>query len=307
MNGLTRKWFAAAILLFPVLVIAGCGDDNPSGVANDQAPALPDQQSFSMDNSAFPESQELGDKPSNGLRDIIWEDTGDRDGSGKGTPDVSGAPVADSASYSNYVAGRTVVGVARAAVVAFSAAPASAFAGAFNATPAQQSDGSWTWSYAIVYGSASYNLALNGAPSVDRVDWSMRVTTTGLAQNVTNFLWFSGQTQNGGGAGYWQVYDALQPEAPANLIRVDWSRVSAGSWTATWLNNRVGSYAYGDNLAYSEIAADASVTYTRGSDGDESFVRWNMATTAGSVRLPVYNGGQEACWDASHFNSSCSQ
>lgn len=292
----------AALLIAPALTLAGCGgDDGPSGTTNNEAPALPDQASLSMDSSAFPNtgSNVRRDQPN----DVVYEDYGGGR-YGKGAP-ASGTPT-DSMSYSNYIVGRSVATAVNVAIGAFAAAPAAAFAGAFLATPVQEEDGSWTWSYGVIYGSVSYTLSLNGRWNGSATDWAMRVTTSGLTQNVTNFLWYSGQTQNAGSMGYWQLYDMTAPQTPTNLLRVDWNRASADNRSMVWLNNRVGGTAYGDNLTYAQNEDAVSMDYLDASSGVTSFVRWNIDTTAGSVRLPMYNGGQEACWDEDHLNASCS-
>lgn len=303
-----QKASLAVLLLLPVLLI-GCGnDDNPAGTTNDEAPALPDQSSMSVDNSAF-ESTPSASVGSTGTKDTppIVEEDYQRFGGpfDKGSPAAGVA--ADSAGYANYVAGRTVAAAANVAVVVFSAAPSAALAGASLAVPQAQADGSWNWSYAVTYGYVTYNLVLNGKAASSGTNWSMRVSTTGLSQNLSNFLWFSGQTQSGGNTGYWQLYDPTFASAPTNLIRVDWNRVSATNRSAVWQNNRVGGTAYGDNLTYAQSGSEASIDYADVSEATASFVRWNTDTSAGSVRVPVFNGGAEACWDASHLNTSCAQ
>jgi hypothetical protein len=298
---------AAIVLILPAVFAAGCGDDdNPAGTDDDNlvAPALPDQQSMAIDNTPF-EAAAAGSKGTRYPNDREWVD---HNGSRYDNKAASGGAVAalvDSASYSNYVTGRAVATVVGAAITVHSAAPAWAFQGAFGATPVKQQDGSWSWSYSLGYGQAMYSMVLNGMPSSEGVNWTMRVSTVGLTQNVTNFLWYSGQTTNGGAAGYWQLYDVATPSVPVSTVRVDWARSSADNRSATWLNNRVGGQGYGDTLVYSQNEDDVSMTFTNASSGEQSFVRWNVDTTAGSVRVPLYNGGQEACWDSQHLNKNC--
>jgi hypothetical protein len=57
----------------PVLMFAGCGDDNPASVANDEAPALPDASSLSMNGSAFPAAAPSGGRTGDDPLDLVWE------------------------------------------------------------------------------------------------------------------------------------------------------------------------------------------------------------------------------------------
>lgn len=295
---------AAIVLILPALFAAGCGDDDNPADTDDNlvAPALPDQQSLAIENTAFAAAPN-GTKGTKYPNDREWVDYNGSRYDNKSDPGASA--LIDSASYSNYNAGRAVATVVGVAITLNSAAPAWAFQGAFGATPVKQVDGSWSWSYSLSYGAAMYSLVLNGMPSGEGVNWTMRVSTVGVTQNVTDFLWYSGQTTNGGASGHWQLYDIAAPSVPVPTVRADWVRTSADNRSAMWRNNRVGSPGYGDTLVYLQNEDDISMTFTPSATSVQSFVRWNVDTTAGSVRVPLYNQGQEACWDSQHLNKNC--
>ena len=44
--------------------------------------------------------------------------------------------------------------------------------------------------------------------------------------------------------------------------------------------------------------------FRKGAGGDLSFIRWNADGT-GSLKVPDYNGGEEACWDRWQENADC--
>jgi hypothetical protein len=288
------------------LVLAGCTDDNPADTGNDEPPALPDGDVFGIDDSAFKIDPTATSSPISGRRPlVVVDDNLGVAGAAKAVPQPSAS--ADSASYANYIVGRAAVTAATAATVALSAAPAHAFAGAYFATPAKEDDGSWTWAYSVAYGQATYNLELNGRRISDHTTWSMRLSTSGLAQDLTNFLWYDGETRNGGANGYWQIYDMAVPSTATNLFRVDWSRASADNRSAVWLYNRADAAATGSTLTYQQNEDEASVNFWDAQFSEHSRVRWNIDTTEGGVRAPRYNGGQEACWDSQHLNTNCAQ
>lgn len=258
--------------------MAGCGDDDgPAGPGDlGQPPALPDESSLSIDLSAFlsPSSK--------------WV--------------IQPQTPSDSSSY---LTARATLAIVNLAILYVAAPAAAAFQGAFGATPVHQADGSWTWSYIVTYDSRSFALALNGKAAADESQWSMRVTTTGLGNDLTDYLWYSGAVATAGDEGYWQLYDPMVPATPTNALRVDWQVASADNRTAVWVNNRIGGAGEGDSLTYLLNEDAASVSFRDASNGVVSAVEWSVDTTAGSITVPFYNQGARACWDSGHLNAPC--
>jgi hypothetical protein len=290
-----------------LLLAAGCGgDDDPDPVDPGDVnvmPVLPDAQSLTIDMTGFDESL-IED-----IRNDDGRDVRDVDQLGFGSPNKfdDGASVsADSASYSNYNAGRTAFGFINNSITGCAAHPAFAFAGAVQTTPVEEEDGSWTWTYTHVEGWVRYDVVLNGRTVGSTAEWSMTVTTKGRTGNVNDFLWLTGTTADDGLSGAWQVYD-LDAAEGTPLVRVDWSRPSAGEMVSAWLNNKPGNPKFGDLLTYTLGQSSVSLIYAKATGGTPTQVEWNTSTTAGSVRLPMYNSGNVACWNEEHVNSSCEQ
>lgn len=306
MDGFARKKLATALTTILILIFAaGCGDDDsPLTPGGDDTLSLPDAQSLSiqMGFEAYVPGSRVGD----GSRDVVVVEHSIPGASAKW---VEGEEVvfADSASSSNYNAGRSAFSTMNSSVAGLAVVPAYVFAGAFATPSLAQADGSWLWSYSVPDGWLKYDVSLTGRLVNGATEWSMNVSTAGRTRNVSNFLWMTGTTAANGLSGFWQVYDMDAPSASTTLVRVDWTRDSVGGITSFWLNNRVGHPAYGDFLTYSLNQSEATIDFSKSGGSYNSDLRWNLQTTAGSVRMPLFNGGSEACWDAQHVNMSCSQ
>ena len=62
----------------------------------------------------------------------------------------------------------------------------------------------------------------------------------------------------------------------------------------------------GTSIAFTADGDLSRIDLVDGPTGDESFIRWNEATGAGSLLVPDYNGGEEACWDEEQWDVDCS-
>jgi len=307
MDGFTRKKLATALTTIPMIIFAaGCGDeDSPLDPGGDGSLSLPDAQSLSIQLTGLNDAYVPEPRGGDGSRDVVVVDHTVPGANAKWLDGKSAA--ADSASSSNYNAGRTAFSTMNSSVAGLASASAYAFAGAFATTPSAQPDGSWLWSYSMLDGWLKYDLALTGRVNNGQTEWTMYVTTTGRTRNASSFLWMTGTTAANGLSGSWQIYDMDAPSASTTLLRIDWTRDASGGITSFWLNNRVGHPGYGDYLTYSLSQNEATLEYSKSGGSYSSDLRWNLTTTAGSVRMPLYNSGSEACWDEQHINMSCSQ
>lgn len=308
MKVFVRRKLARTLATLPLLVLAaGCGGDDESPITpgGDGTPVLPYAQSLSISVAGFEDAFTPGVRDgSGGPRDVVVVDTGAPDASGKS--ELGGRANADSASSANYNAGRSTVASVNSSITSLASLTSYCYSRAFSTTPQEETDGSWTWSYSVVDGWIKYDVNLNGVVSGDGTEWTMSVTTSGRTGNVNNFVWASGTTASNNLSGSWQVYDLDRAPGTA-LVRVDWTRDESGGLTSVWLNNSATHQSYGDNLAFSYDGSVATLEYSKAGGSYQSTVTWSPVTTAGSVRMPLFNGGNEACWDAQHANSSCAQ
>ena len=61
----------------------------------------------------------------------------------------------------------------------------------------------------------------------------------------------------------------------------------------------------GDSLAYYHNAPFCSIVFTDASANQEWFINWNEEDGTGSLRVPDYKEGQEACWDQEQNDIEC--
>jgi hypothetical protein len=176
--------------------------------------------------------------------------------------------------------------------------PIAAFALAIHSVPTRQPDGSWLWVYTWVYGEEEAQIRLRGEPDDDGSNWELRVTLPDL--DVENELWFEGETSRWGEEGHWEFYDFNKPEDPM-IGRLEWYTTTTKkevSFTDLYTNP-------GDELTYREGGADRSIDFSDASEAHEWFIRWNVESGRGSLMVPDYNDGHEACWDELHNDVEC--
>ena len=172
-------------------------------------------------------------------------------------------------------------------------APVSTFSAALNTVPVAQEDGSWVWTYDWHYGPDPITVILRGLPVGDVVEWEMSLSPVGTDYTV---VWFTGTTNGNGQEGHWLFHDLDTEGFPV-------------SGEIIWGRNFLEFVGHdGDagieRLRFSDNAPDFSIEFTPGDGSATSFIRWNDSGT-GSLQVPDYNEGLEACWDVYQQNTVC--
>ena len=195
--------------------------------------------------------------------------------------------------------------------------PVGAFALAIHSIPQQQDDGAWLWTYIFVDEAVEYSVFLYGTPQDTYVDWRMEVSTNDPGFLLDHFVWFSGRTQNDESAGYWQFNDPVF-DGPAfaavstastpgvNTIRIDWQNPSATEHRLTITVNGTGHKDEGDYLEFFESSFVGSITHYDAGEGLTSDITY-YPDGSGSLTVPDYNNGEQACWDQHQFDTDCPQ
>jgi hypothetical protein len=176
--------------------------------------------------------------------------------------------------------------------------PTAAFALALRSVPTRQPDGSWIWVYTYVHGTREAQIRLRGESSSGRSLWELRITALHLG--LDGELWFDGETSSWGREGFWRFYDFNKPGDPM-VARLEWEQTTSlksVSFIDLYTNPN-------DRISYREGGADRSIDFNDASEGAEWFIRWNVATNAGSLMVPDYNNGDEACWDSERNDIDC--
>jgi hypothetical protein len=180
--------------------------------------------------------------------------------------------------------------------------PIAAFALALNTPPSPQADGSWIWVYTYVNGSEEAQIRLRGMPlGGERVAWELRVTNRHEVPALNNVVWFEGETDDEGEAGFFLFHDVFEDANPVSG-RLDWGADSQGDFLRlTDLDDNPN-----DTLEYREVGTRKSLTFSDASSPDLGwFVKWDESDGTGSLRAPDYNGGAEACWDEHQNDTVC--
>ncbi len=177
------------------------------------------------------------------------------------------------------------------------AAPVSAFSAAVNTVPQVEDDGSWVWTYDWIQGSDSVTIVLRGLPVDDTVHWSLGLRPRG---SEVTYEWFYGETGSAGQSGLWSFRDLDEPGFPVSG-EISWGSVDGGTFLQF---HSLEEDSFGDILRFEDRAPDYSVVHTDGLSGISSFIRWND-NGEGSLRVPDYNEGLEACWDQYQQNTVC--
>jgi len=259
-----------ALFLVLTLNLTGCSDtdSNPTGPPAHQAPTLPDANQLDFDFSFFDEASQLEKSAQ------------------------------DQGIYDNFINAylRTVVLDLMAHLVL--AAPVTAFSAAVHTVPMPQPDGSWVWTYDWRHGHETVIISLRGMPAGEVVEWDLSLIPGGMGDGV---LWFSGTTSGDGEEGSWIFHD-LDNEGYPVCGEISWGETAAGGNFLQFLSREQDSD--GDTLRFEDNNPNFIITFAPGTGETSSFIRWH-ADGHGSLMVPDYNGGAEACWDEDLFNIEC--
>jgi hypothetical protein len=205
---------------------------------------------------------------------------------------------------SNFLAAAFSVTVANAVTTLVMAVPVATFAIAASQDPVFE-DGAFHWRYSTAVNGQSFEADLSGAGSGTNSLWEMRISASATNPPLNDFLYYSGSAALSGESGTWHVFDAAQPTANRELLRIDWTHANATQWRVVFNNVTPGAPENGDRLTY-DVTGDArSVSFLDISAATTTTVEWNAATHTGSILAPGFNNGVKACWNAQLQDVSC--
>ncbi len=265
-NIVRNKFLLMAAL--SILALTGCSEDTPLGPNPEpqaEAPTLPDASKLQIELSFFDQGKDLD-------KDLTRQNF-----------------------FNAYLRAVVVTAMTEVAL----APPVAAFSLAIHTVPSYQPDGSWLWVYTYVNGAEEVQIRLRGTIADDHVDWEMRVTA--LDEGFDNVLWFDGTTQDRGDTGDWTFYDAAQAGNPA-AAELHWQHRPASN---TLRVVALLDESAGDELTFSEADGEHRIDYSEGDSADVWFIRWLESDGSGSLMVPDYNDGAEACWDEQQYDVDC--
>lgn len=271
-HSLRRTIQRGGVLAFATFAMAGCfGDDNePSGPnpANDEPPVLPSAEKLDFNLRFFEDSNAEAERSSK--RNF----------------------------YNAYVRAVTVGAITHVVLTP----PIYAFSLAIHSVPSLQDDGSYIWVYTYVDGAEEAQIRLRGLPIDEgRVQWQLRVTNEHDSPPLNNALWFEGETWKDGAEGMWSFHDPEVTGGPV-VATIEWGQDGNGEFLRlTDLVENVG-----DELELRSEGSENRITYVDADmPANEWFIRWIETTGAGSLKVPDYNSGNEACWDEDQNDVVC--
>lgn len=200
----------------------------------------------------------------------------------------------NTAEYSNFVAGSLAVIAADVVTAATVIPPALAIGVTAQGTITQLEPNVWQAENTVNLGgtdvTGTFTVAWVG------VGWLAEMRITG--GEYDHELWFNGFLAYGGGLGWWDFYSNGQVAGV-----VEW--IGDGQGNAQFgIGVVAGQYA-GNYMSYT-FTDDGTARVDAHDEGraEDAWVQVNPDQT-GEVRLPDYNGGAVACWDASFMNAAC--
>jgi hypothetical protein len=192
--------------------------------------------------------------------------------------------------------------------------PVGAFALAIHSVPQRQDDGSFLWTYIFVEDGVDYSIFLYGTPATDRAIWRMEVSTNNPDLPLDHFVWFEGESMRDNSHGFWQFYAPVLPGGAATAstpptegepsIRIDWENLSRTEHRVTVTVNGTGLEGEGDYVEFYNSSEMGKIDFYDASADVLSNITW-YADGSGSLTVPDYNGGLQACWDTQQINVEC--
>jgi len=270
----SNQLFVAALIAVHMLMTA-C-EKNPTGADNKQQPALPPQNSITLDLNAF--NQALP----------------------KGQADANAVGL-------NFIAARLTVASINLAVGSILAIPTATFVAALSQQPVLQADGKFHWIFTVNDGAKSFQADLAGwfDEQAREAVFEMRISTTGVTPALNNFLWYEGRAQLDNKTGYWEIYDALRPANAIKVLRIDWQAPDQNNATLELTAVEQGVPTFGDKVTYNVAGTTRIVQHFDASENASITITWDAVTKAGSITAPNYNNGSKACWDSQLNDVTC--
>ena len=289
-----QKRLPMIVIVCALSMVIGCGEDADEIIeAGDisDAPPLPPDISMAMDLTIF-----------SGGETVVPEIPV------PGNPGQAG-PGAETPIYGqNFANAATRVSIINAAVVSALTFPAGLFMSAKENEPVLQSDGSWLWDYSVEYDYFLVNAKLTCVEEGDKSSWSMKTSIDSPIVTVEEFEWYTGVCTQDNTSGSWQFFDMFTPDEHNPTAKIDWSIQPLTGEARLDIENtdtRETCDYTGDVLEYSLNIEMASMSFIDISEGEIWKIQWDNQTGAGSLTVPSYNNGEEACWDSGKQDAAC--
>ena len=170
-----------------------------------------------------------------------------------------------------------------------------------------QSNGNWVWQDVAFIAEQPHVFELIARPVDDtETDWTMNVTGPDLLSGIqlTNFTLFTIRAdtdQNGA----WSLFFIDPNGATQFAMSGMYAVVSDTEWNLQFNISQGFVSGAGDVITFTRSGTTLSYTWAQADPELTHELRWNVDTGSGSVISPVYNGGEESCWDSALNDTDC--
>lgn len=269
------QFLILVFVLHLAFFLVSCGSDNPTS-SDDTPPEIPPTGTMTIDLSTFFTG---GNAPAP-------------------TDQLHG-------SNQNFITALAVVTFVNAFVVLGLSVPVAVTAAALSVEPTLEDDGKFHWVYTQEVQGSTITAELTADVGPSLVHWEMYISGQIGATNYDNFLWYEGDGNGQGTSGFWQFYDASQPNSQVEFVRVDYDYTSETNKTLTFENNRQGDPGFGSTINYAVDENTVTMTVFRADQDKTTEISWDRMTGEGYIISPDYNSGEQACWDENQEDVAC--
>lgn len=275
-----KKIIALSLLaLFLGSLMTSCKKDKGS------PPALPPEESMTIDFSNFESGKKSGDQVS----------------------------LPKGVENSNWDFAAMVAGYFRLVIIGTLAVPVYSFTLAVDQAPAYVDDKTWQWSYTATLLNVTYKARLTGQIRASDVQWKMYITREGTG-GFPEFVWFEGTSLLDGTGGRWTLNHSSQFKEP--LLQIDWTRTGTTvtsvkfTYVRTLNDNRVADPFKNSSIEYGRLTGTYNsyyeINYFNGLKFSAMRVEWNSTTRNGRVQcLDFFGNNNWNCWDGNLVNITC--
>ena len=200
--------------------------------------------------------------------------------------------------YTNFANAWVRVAYLRVGAAVVLALPVASMALTLSQDPEFDGD-SWNWSLTVLNTTA--DLELSG-DLVNGWDVAFYVTNP----EVTRFLWIEGHANPTLTEGTWTGHSVDLPAGDDAVLDINWSYTSETERSVSVSNVNSESPDFGDLLTYTLSGTSATILFDDASAPNQvATISVDTLLNAGSIQVPLYNDGAEACWDESFLNVTC--
>ncbi len=220
-----------------------------------------------------------------------------------------GAPLPDPNPATNYETAYVYVWALNLWVNQALAGPVAVFRVALTAQPVK-TDNTWIWDFNTTHEGAEHQAVLSAwFESDDETGWlnlEMDISCPSCEIPTEDYLWYSGRFNTDGTNGEWIFYSPEVESEDEKIVSIAYDVTDATHRSIDATNIRDdGSEDAGDIIHYGIEDPTITVSLHDESEALDYVVSWSIDDGSGSITVPGYNNGEEACWDSNRADVAC--